>query len=122
MGKGHKTETGRQCNPNAFADEDVVAAVKAAAAGGEPASWHLTQAACRWAQLQQRNVWLCFYQTQPLPNLWQPKDQYLLICTGSENRKEPLEHRALTQMEISSRIHKISSYFSKVRAFYPYAI
>lgn len=37
MGKGDKTETGHQCNSNAFADEDVEATVKAAAAGGEPA-------------------------------------------------------------------------------------
>lgn len=65
---------------------------------------------------------LCSYQTQPLHNLWQPKDQYLLICTGSENRKGSLERRALPQMEISSRIHKILSYFSKFRAFYLYVI
>lgn len=37
MGKGDEAETGCQCNVNAFADEDVVATVKAAAAGGEPA-------------------------------------------------------------------------------------
>lgn len=35
MGKGVEAETGCQCNPNAFVDEDVVATVKAA--GGEPA-------------------------------------------------------------------------------------
>lgn len=66
----------------------------------------------------------CSYQkqTQPLPNLWQPKEQYLLICTGSENRKGPLEHRALSQMVISSRKNKILSYFSKFRAFYLYVI
>lgn len=64
----------------------------------------------------------CSYrkQTQPLPNLWQPKEQYLLICTGSENRKGPLEHRALSQMVISSRKNKILSYFSKFKAFYLY--
>lgn len=66
----------------------------------------------------------CSYQkqTQPLPNLWQPKEQYLLICTGSENRKGPLEHRALSQMVISSRKNKILSYFIKFRAFYLYVI
>lgn len=57
MGKGVEAETGCQCNPNAFADEDVVATVKAA--GGEPAFWGLAQVACRWAELQQRNVRLC---------------------------------------------------------------
>lgn len=64
----------------------------------------------------------CSYQTQPLPNLWQPKEQSLLICTGSENRKGPLEHRALSQIENSSRIRKFLSYFSNFRAFYLYVI
>lgn len=66
----------------------------------------------------------CSYwkQTQPLPNLWQPKKRYLLICTGSEYRKGPLEHRALSQMVVSSRKNKILSYFSKFSAFYLYVI
>lgn len=39
--------------------EHVMATVKPGAAGGEPAFWVLVWAFCRWAGLQQRNVWLC---------------------------------------------------------------
>lgn len=64
---------------------------------------------------------MCFFscQTKPLSNLWQPKDQYLLICTGLENRKGSLKHRALSQMKISSRIHKILSYLLSSGHFTP---